>query len=110
MAGIIGRKLGMTQVFTEDGERIPVTVIQAGPCPSPLSASRRDGYRADPARLWGDARTRLTKPRARPSEEGGRTAGAGSSIEFRDLDVDTEPKIGDEREVDSFSKGASSER
>jgi large subunit ribosomal protein L3 len=30
---IIGRKLGMTQFFTEDGQRIPVTVIQAGPCP-----------------------------------------------------------------------------
>ena len=30
---IIGRKLGMTQFFTEDGGRIPVTVIQAGPCP-----------------------------------------------------------------------------
>jgi large subunit ribosomal protein L3 len=32
MKGILGRKLGMTQVFTEDGTVIPVTVIQAGPC------------------------------------------------------------------------------
>lgn len=30
--GIIGKKLGMTQIFTEDGTRIPVTVVQAGPC------------------------------------------------------------------------------
>lgn len=30
--GLLGKKLGMTQVFSEDGERIPVTVIQAGPC------------------------------------------------------------------------------
>ena len=30
--GILGKKIGMTQVFTDDGERIPVTVIQAGPC------------------------------------------------------------------------------
>ena len=32
MAAIIGRKVGMTQVFTEDGTRVPVTVIEAGPC------------------------------------------------------------------------------
>ena len=31
--GILGRKVGMTQVFDESGEAIPVTVIEAGPCP-----------------------------------------------------------------------------
>ena len=30
--GLIGRKLGMTRVFTEDGTMVPVTVIEAGPC------------------------------------------------------------------------------
>ena len=30
--GLIGRKLGMTRVFTEDGNAVPVTVIEAGPC------------------------------------------------------------------------------
>lgn len=30
--GIIGKKLGMTQIFLEDGTRVPVTVVQAGPC------------------------------------------------------------------------------
>jgi len=33
MAAIIGKKLGMTQVFADDGTRVPVTVIEAGPCP-----------------------------------------------------------------------------
>ncbi len=33
MAGLLGRKIGMTQVFTPDGNVVPVTVIQAGPCP-----------------------------------------------------------------------------
>ena len=33
MAGIIGKKLGMTQVYNEDGKVVPVTVIEAGPCP-----------------------------------------------------------------------------
>src|SRR3989442_96932 len=31
--GLIGRKVGMTQVFAEDGSHVPVTVIEAGPCP-----------------------------------------------------------------------------
>ena len=33
MNGLIGRKLGMTRVFSEDGAHVPVTVIEAGPCP-----------------------------------------------------------------------------
>jgi large subunit ribosomal protein L3 len=47
VAGIIGRKLGMTQVYTPDGVLVPVTVIQAGPCT--VVATRRadrDGYDA----------------------------------------------------------------
>ncbi len=47
MAAIVGKKLGMTQVFTEDGTRVPVTVIQAGPCPvTAVRAPERDGYDA----------------------------------------------------------------
>jgi large subunit ribosomal protein L3 len=45
--GIIGKKLGMTQVFTEDGTRIPVTVVQAGPCIVTQKKLRDvDGYSA----------------------------------------------------------------
>ncbi len=44
---IIGRKLGMTQVFTENGKVIPVTVIEAGPCPVvQVKTLERDGYSA----------------------------------------------------------------
>jgi large subunit ribosomal protein L3 len=47
MAAIIGRKLGMTQVFTEDGSAVPVTVIEAGPCKvTAVRRSERDGYDA----------------------------------------------------------------
>jgi large subunit ribosomal protein L3 len=47
MAAIIGKKLGMTQVFTEDGTRVPVTVIEAGPCPvTAVRDAERDGYAA----------------------------------------------------------------
>jgi large subunit ribosomal protein L3 len=45
--GLIGKKLGMTQIFAEDGRRIPVTVIQAGPCTVLQKKTvERDGYNA----------------------------------------------------------------
>lgn len=45
--GILGKKIGMTQFFTESGERVGVTVIEAGPCPVlQLKTKDRDGYDA----------------------------------------------------------------
>jgi large subunit ribosomal protein L3 len=47
MAGLIGRKLGMTQLFNEDGVSVPVTLIQAGPCPVvQVKTDETDGYTA----------------------------------------------------------------
>lgn len=47
MKGIIGKKLGMTQIFLEDGTRVPVTVIQAGPCyVVQKKSAENDGYSA----------------------------------------------------------------
>ncbi|HET6514960.1 MAG TPA: 50S ribosomal protein L3 [Thermodesulfovibrionales bacterium] len=47
MTGILGKKLGMTQVFAEDGRAIPVTVIEAGPCcVIQVKTLSRDGYEA----------------------------------------------------------------
>lgn len=45
--GIIGRKVGMTQVYEDSGKAIPVTVIEAGPCPIvQVKTQERDGYQA----------------------------------------------------------------
>jgi large subunit ribosomal protein L3 len=45
--GMIGRKLGMTQIFLDDGSIIPVTVVEVGPCPVVQKKTReRDGYSA----------------------------------------------------------------
>ena len=45
MEGLIGKKIGMTQVFTEDGKRVCVTVIEVGPCPVvQLKTLEKDGY------------------------------------------------------------------
>lgn len=47
MKGIIGKKIGMTQIFSEDGSFIPVTVIEAGPCKvTQLKSEEREGYKA----------------------------------------------------------------
>ncbi len=47
MKGILGKKVGMTQLFDENGEVVPVTVIEAGPCyVTQVKTEARDGYRA----------------------------------------------------------------
>lgn len=47
MAGLIGKKIGMTRVFTEEGVTVPVTVVQAGPCPVvQVKTPKTDGYDA----------------------------------------------------------------
>jgi large subunit ribosomal protein L3 len=47
MAGLIGRKIGMTRIFNEDGVAVPVTVVEAGPCPVvQVKTEQTDGYRA----------------------------------------------------------------
>lgn len=47
MPGLLGKKLGMTSVFLPDGKSVPVTVIEAGPCPVyAVKSSEKDGYKA----------------------------------------------------------------
>ena len=47
MSGLIGKKIGMTSVFNEDGKNIPCTIIQAGPCVvTQLKTDEVDGYSA----------------------------------------------------------------
>jgi large subunit ribosomal protein L3 len=63
MEGILGRKLGMTQIYVEDGTAIPVTVIQAGPC---LVVQRKtaetDGYEAVQIGLVEEKPAKVTQP------------------------------------------------
>jgi len=69
MKGIIGKKVGMTQIFDDQGQVIPVTVIQAGPCyVTQIRTDDKDGYIAVqlgfeelPPKRNGDSR--LTKPK-----------------------------------------------
>ncbi len=63
MKNIIGRKVGMTSVFTADGRSVPVTVIEAGPC-SVLQRKTKasDGYEAVALTFDGIKKSRVTKP------------------------------------------------
>ena len=63
--GIIGRKVGMTQVFDEKGNFIPVTVIEAGPCVVVQKKTvERDGYAAVQLGYQPTKEHKLTKPEA----------------------------------------------
>lgn len=63
MAAILGRKLGMTRIFGEQGQSIPVTVIEAGPCVVVNTRTpERDGYAAVQVAFDPVAERRLTKP------------------------------------------------
>jgi large subunit ribosomal protein L3 len=104
MAGIIGRKLGMTQVFTEDGERVAVTVIEAGPCP--VTAVRdpdRDGYRALQLAFGATREKLLGKPALGHLKRAGAPP-LRKLAEFRD-EGDEEAKIGDSVTVEAFEAG-----
>jgi large subunit ribosomal protein L3 len=107
MAAIIGKKVGMTQVFTEDGERVPVTVIEAEP--NTVTAVRipdRDGYAAVQLAFDVAAERKLT--RAELGHLGKAGAGAMRTlVEFRDEDLGAEegPKIGDAATVEQFEPG-----
>ncbi|MFP4212587.1 MAG: 50S ribosomal protein L3 [Desulfohalobiaceae bacterium] len=61
--GLIGKKLGMTAIFSEDGTRIPVTVLQAGPCPViQVKDQDQDGYSALQMGFDKQKEHRLTRP------------------------------------------------
>jgi large subunit ribosomal protein L3 len=102
MAAIIGKKLGMTQVFTDDGTRVPVTVIEAGPCPvTAVRDAERDGYAAVQLAFGGVPERKLTKAELGHLKRAG-TEPARTLVEFRDQG---EHEVGEELRVDQFEPG-----
>jgi large subunit ribosomal protein L3 len=102
MAAIIGKKLGMTQVFTDDGTRVPVTVIEAGPCPvTAVRDAERDGYAAVQLAFGGVPERKLTKAELGHLKRAGAEP-ARTLVEFRDQG---EHEVGEELRVDQFEPG-----
>ena len=101
---ILGKKLGMTQIFAEDGTLIPVTVIQAGPCSVVQKKTVEiDGYSAVQVGFEDKKEKKANKP------EKGHFAKAGVAVkryvkEFK-LDGAADMNLGDEIKVDVFEAG-----
>jgi large subunit ribosomal protein L3 len=118
MSAILGKKLGMTQIFREDGEVVPVTVIEAGPCPvTAIRREERDGYSAIQLAFDEVKESKLSKA------ELGHLAKADAApsrvlVEFRDVELPAaaegeegeegeagEVKLGQKVTVDAFEEG-----
>ena len=105
MIGLIGKKLGMTRTFNEDGRSIPVTVIQAGPCVvTQVKNDKTDGYVAVQIGYG------TKKPKNTPMPMQGHFRKAGTDplrtvIEFR-LDEGHEYKMGDTVKVSILAQAA----
>jgi large subunit ribosomal protein L3 len=102
--GIVGRKLGMTRVFTDDGVSIPVTVIEALPNRiTQLKNAEVDGYGAIQVTTGVRKASRVSKPEAGHFAKANAEAGRGL-WEFR-LDDAGELAVGSELSVDQFEEG-----
>jgi large subunit ribosomal protein L3 len=103
MAAILAKKIGMTQIFQEDGKVERVTVLEAGPCPVTAIRDReRDGYVAVQLAFGQTKEKHLSKP------ELGHLKKAGASahrhlVEFRDEGADLQ--MGDTVTVEQFNAG-----
>jgi large subunit ribosomal protein L3 len=109
--GIIGRKIGMTQIFAADGTVTPVTVIKAGPCivVQKKSSAGPDGYDAVQLGLVDERPLRLknvTKPmRGHFEKTGGGTPPTRILREFRLTNGEEGTSVGDKVLVDQFADG-----
>ena len=104
--GLVGRKCGMTRVFTEDGASIPVTVIEAQPNRiTQVKTVENDGYRALQLTAGQRKASRVSKPQAGHFAQA--KVEAGDLIaEFRLADADeAEYETGNEIKVDLFEEG-----
>ena len=101
---IIGKKVGMTQIFDETGKVIPVTVIEAGPCTVVAKMSKeKEGYEAVQFGYEEVAEKKLSKPEAGHLKKAG-VANLKHLKEFR-LEDTTKFEVGDTVKADIFAEG-----
>ena len=100
--GIIGRKVGMTQLFTEAGKLVPVTVLEAGPCVvTQKKTVDNDGYEAIQLG-FDDVREKLV---TKPLKGHYNKANVGYKKVLREFDLDSALNIGDIIKADTFAAG-----
>ncbi|MFH1304990.1 MAG: 50S ribosomal protein L3 [Candidatus Omnitrophota bacterium] len=102
--GILGKKIGMTQIFGEDGRRTPVTVVKAGPCSvQAVKTPKKDGYSA--VRMgYEDVKEKRVK---KPQREELKSRNLKPKRFVREIRCDEtlEVKVGDEVTLGIFQKG-----
>jgi large subunit ribosomal protein L3 len=105
MAGIIGRKLGMTQVFGDAGAMVPVTVIEAGPCAvTQVKTDETDGYTAVQLAFGEKKDRRATRAEIGHAKGAGLEHAPVALHEFRVADPGTY-EIGSALTVEQFAPG-----
>ncbi|MDG1774837.1 MAG: 50S ribosomal protein L3 [Flavobacteriaceae bacterium] len=103
MSGLIGRKIGMTSIFDENGKNIPCTVIETGPCTvTQVRTEEVDGYNALQLGFDDKAEKHVNKAAAGHFKKAGVSA-KRKVVEFRDFEGDY--KLGDTIGVDLFVEG-----
>ena len=102
MAGIIGKKIGMTSIFSEEGKNIPCTIIEAGPCTvTQIKTQQTDGYDAVQIAFDEQKESRLSKAILGHLKK----AKANPSKKLAEVNFDSEVSLGDSINVDSFTEG-----
>lgn len=102
-AAILGKKIGMTTVYTKEGEQIPCTVIEAGPCPvTQIKTKDTDGYSAVQIGFDEKPEKGVIKPAKGHFEKAG-VKPTYLLREFRDLALDLQ--LGQNLTVEQFNKG-----
>ncbi|HHU57301.1 50S ribosomal protein L3 [Geofilum rhodophaeum] len=98
MPGLIGKKIGMTSVFSAEGKNVPCTVIEAGPCVvTQVKTAETDGYAAVQLAFDEKREKSTTKPQQGHFQKAGTTPKA-KLVEFKDFE--NEFKLGDVVSVD----------
>ncbi|MCP9201545.1 50S ribosomal protein L3 [Gramella sp. BOM4] len=101
MSGLIGKKIGMTSIFDENGKNIPCTVIEAGPCVvTQVRTNEVDGYEA--LQLGFDDKKTVNKAAEGHAKKAG-TVAKRKVVEFQGYKEDY--KLGDSVTVDVFKEG-----
>lgn len=102
MPGLIGKKIGMTSVFSADGKNVPCTVIEAGPCVvTQIKTVETDGYEAVQLAFDDKKEKSTTKPEAGHFKKAG-SAPKRKVVEFHEFD--NEFKLGETVDVNLFEE------
>tara|TARA_E500000081_G_scaffold107076_1_gene108792 strand:- start:222 stop:836 length:615 start_codon:yes stop_codon:yes gene_type:complete len=102
MAGLIGKKIGMTSMFSKEGKNIPCTIIEAGPCTvTQIKTEESDGYSALQISFDNQKDSRLSKALLGHLKK----AGSPASKKIAEISFNSDLSLGDSLNVDLFAEG-----